>query len=111
MRGVACSKLEEEACTEDGGCNIQNILHQFTAAGITNKLPEETQWSIKALLARAAPAPAPSPVVPSYPGLPQLLLHLVQNMSKVRTLRPSTRATPEHLRSFAISLQPSQHDI
>lgn len=61
----------------------QSVLHHFTAGGLVKDLPEDVQWSIKALLSRATPQASPAPPHPSYPGLPQLLLHLVQNMNKV----------------------------
>lgn len=66
-------------------CLPQTALQCFTAMGAVKNLPEETQWSIRALLSRgvpAAPAAAPAAAAPlSFPGLPQVLLQLMGNVN------------------------------
>ena len=62
--------------------------------GAVSKLPEDVQWSIRALLMRRLPnvamlprisAPAPG----ADPALPQLLGYLLQQMSKVNNITAS----------------------
>ncbi len=56
--------------------------------GAVAKLPDDVQWSIRALLMRRLPnvamlPRAPAPVPSNDPALPQLLGYLLQQMSKV----------------------------
>ncbi len=72
---------------------MKSALQCFNAMGAVKNLPEETQWSIRALLSRGVPAAAapaaPASAAPlSFPGLPQVLLQLMGNMNgnKVTTV-------------------------
>lgn len=59
--------------------------------GAVKNLPEEAQWSIRALLSRgltSAAAAGPAPQL-SFPGLPQVLLQLMSNMNTTKV-----RCTP-----------------
>lgn len=67
---------------------MQEALSYLQAMGAVSKLPDDVQWSIRALLMRRLPnvamlprisAPAPG----TDPALPQLLGYLLQQMSKV----------------------------
>ncbi len=67
------------------GLRLQTALQCFTAMGAVKNLPEEVQWSIRALLSRGVPAAAPAAPAAapplSFPGLPQVLLQLMGNMN------------------------------
>ena len=69
--------------------------------GAVSKLPNDVQWSIRALLMRRLPnvamlprisAPAPG----ADPALPQLLGYLLQQMSKVNNIQQAPRNPPLH---------------
>ena len=86
---------------------MQEALSCLQAMGAVSKLPDDVQWSIRALLMRRLPnvamlprisAPAPG----ADPALPQLLGYLLQQMSKV--LRHSLLLTTSLLiRTTAVS--------
>ena len=65
---------------------MQTALQCFNAMGAVKNLPEEAQWTIRALLSRGVPAAAapaaPASAAPlSFPGLPQVLLQLMGNLN------------------------------
>ena len=65
--------------------------------GAVAKLPEDAQWSIRALLMRrlpqaALPRAAAPPPAGADAALPQLLGYLLQQMSKVARLPTAPRA-------------------
>ena len=69
--------------------HAQEALSYLQAAGAVSKLPDDVQWSIRALLMRRLPNVAalprlPAPAQGTDPALPQLLGYLLQQMSKVR---------------------------
>ena len=73
---------------------MQEALSYLQAMGAVSKLPDDVQWSIRALLMRRLPnatmlprisAPAPG----ADPALPQLLGYLLQQMSKVNNISAS----------------------
>ena len=72
-----------------GLTRLQEALSHLQAMGAVAKLPEDAQWSIRALLMRRLPqaaalsrAAAPPPTGADA-ALPQLLGYLLQQMSKV----------------------------
>ena len=83
-------------------CATQEALSYLQAMGAVAKLPDDVQWSIRALLMRRLPnvailprAAAPVPAG-NDPALPQLLGYLLQQMSKVNAISasPSCRQHP-----------------
>ena len=70
---------------------LQEALSHLQAMGAVAKLPEDAQWSIRALLMRrlpqaALPRAAAPPPAGADAALPQLLGYLLQQMSKVARL-------------------------
>ncbi len=70
---------------------LQEALSHLQAMGAVAKLPEDAQWSIRALLMRrlpqaALPRAAAPPPAGADAALPQLLGYLLQQMSKVAHL-------------------------
>ena len=76
---------------------LQEALSHLQAMGAVAKLPEDAQWSIRALLMRrlpqaALPRAAAPPPAGADAALPQLLGYLLQQMSKVAHLPTAPRA-------------------
>ncbi len=74
---------------------MQEALSNLQAMGAVSKLPDDVQWSIRALLMRRLPnvamlPRAPAPVPGNDPALPQLLGYLLQQMSKVNGISATT---------------------
>ena len=79
---------------------LQEALSHLQAMGAVAKLPEDAQWSIRALLMRrlpqaALPRAAAPPPAGADAALPQLLGYLLQQMSKVG---PPAHCPPVHAR-------------
>ncbi|EIE19873.1 hypothetical protein COCSUDRAFT_48716 [Coccomyxa subellipsoidea C-169] len=98
---------------------LQTALQCFTAMGAVKNLPEEVQWSIRALLSRGVPAAAPAAPAAapplSFPGLPQVLLQLMGNMNGKEQLQAHAQALdPAQMQSAmqqAMMVQQWQHHL